>query len=211
MSKSPVKKLSNHISKKEKLRHLYQLIKWVFPDDEPQDLSKVYVQRGELSEAWSDILQETLDNSHRFQNPEYLPTFWLLDARGDCYDTWTRTLPDRLPQDGYSIIEGKDALAMLNELKDELGPKPHDTLILRGPDVYEVVKLRDISHNELDYCVEKLQDYIKEQKEEDERIKADLEKVSGQDKLGMLVRKIGHDRTIEILEDEVEALKDGEK
>lgn len=194
------------MSKSSKLNRIYKLVRDLY-DIDPQDLSHVYdMDETPLEEPWSDILVDVV--TYPVSEPKYLPTSWLhtpfVESNG-AHVWWSS--PKKFESRDVFMMPGYKAVKALKNMLKELGTNPKGRVILCTDDGYYPAKLRPTTHAELDHCLDLLEKVSAEMGTDEER----EQKKQKHENLVKLVDKVGLDRTLELLTDEAEALKDGEK
>ncbi len=181
------------MTKKQKLAKLHSLIQQVHPGSKPQDVSKVYKIEMELSKQWVDLLvEEDLDTwplEHVAQMQ--LNTSYADDA------CWTEAPPVDLLWSSPTILLCSDVVALLDDMKAELGPDPANTCILWGEDnSMELVTAKDSTVKELDQYIDKMEGYLESKRHLDQTTSGTAAQTA---KVAELVKQLGHAEVIELL------------
>jgi len=164
------------------------------------DLRKVYVKKRTLSGMWQVILDDYEALGLCERDLRHFPASWLTGKGQHQIDEDDFSSGALAENDNCYIFNGSDLVKMLDKLKASLGPEPEKSLVMSTYTGYDLVALEDISATQLDKCVKLLRDSVEDEENRAEQDKLRAEQYEKQVRLGELVRKMGMEKAIALLE-----------
>lgn len=196
-------------TKQQKIDEIHRMLREYYEDFEgcdPLDFSKLLVTVTKLNEdQWPALMEEFRYSEERLlQHPwEAEFEYGSLDIEDDIW------LEDQY--EDYGLTPGSVVVELLDQMKNQLGPDPDNTLILTNDSGhYYVVKAEEPPNKMLDRCLDALRKAIEEQAEKEQAEKEQLARIEAEqverqkrnklreDTMDALER-VGYERALQLL------------